>query len=66
MVSFNPYFLIGTIGMAVTSFVHMLSTALAERASHAGFFLLYLIFAIIIFLGMGNTRKLERVRIRRR
>lgn len=66
MVSFNPYFLVGTIGMIFTSFIHMLSNAVTDRASHAGFFVLYLIFAIIIFLGFGNTRKLERVRVRRR
>jgi len=66
MVSFNPYFLVGSIGMIVTSLIHLLSTALSERASHAGFFILYLIFAVIIYLGFGNTRRLERVRIRRK
>ena len=66
MVSFNPYFLIGTVGMVVTSFIHMLSTAIADRASHVGFFVLYVVFAIIIFLGFGNTRKMERIRVRRR
>ena len=66
MVSFNPYFFIGSIGLVITSFVHMLATALADRVSHAGFFILYIIFTIILFMGFGNTRRLERVRVRRK
>ena len=65
MASFNQYFLIGKIGMILTLIFHLISTLIAE-ISHGIFLALYVFFGILLSFGSGKTRKLERVRVKRK
>lgn len=62
----HPFFVIGSIGMALTALIHLIATVLADAINHAVFFTLYLIFGIMILFGSGKTRRLERIRVRNR
>lgn len=66
MTSQHPFFIIGSIGMALTALIHLIAMVVADAINHAAFFVLYLVFAIMIFLGSGKTRRLERIRVRNR
>lgn len=62
----HPFFIIGSIGMALTALIHLLATALADVINNAVFFTFYLIFALMIFFGSGKSRRMERIRVRNR
>lgn len=65
MASFNQFYFIGKIGMVFTLIFHLISTLVAE-VSHGLFMMLYGIFGIMLSFGSGKTRRLERVRVRRK
>jgi len=65
MASFNQFYFIGKIGMIFTLIFHLISTLVAE-VSHGLFAVLYIIFGIMLSFGSGKTRRLERVRVRRK
>lgn len=62
----HPFFIIGSIGMALTALIHLITMVLADVIDHAVFFAFYLLFGLMIFLGSGKTRRLERIRVRNR
>ncbi len=61
----HPFFIIGSIGIALTALIHLLATALADVINHTVFFTFYLIFGLMLLFGSGKTRRLERVRVRK-
>ena len=65
MASFNQFYFIGKIGMIFTLIVHLVASLIAE-VSHGMFAILYIIFGIMLTFGSGKTRRLERVRVRRK
>lgn len=66
MARLHPFFILGSIGMILTSLIHLLSTAVSDAINHAIFYVLYLIFGLMLFFGSGKTRRLERIRVRRK
>lgn len=68
MIRKNAFFIIGTLGMAITAALHIfMSLALGLESVHSTFFSLYPVFVAFLAIGSGqiirNTRR-ETARIR--
>lgn len=58
---FHPFFIIGTVGMIVTSILHMfLSLGLSVSSAHATFFVIYPTFIAFLAIGFGLTLKKQK------
>lgn len=58
MKNFHPFFIIGTLGMMVTSILHLfLSLILSVTGVHSTFFVIYPTFLTFLLLGWGMTLK---------
>lgn len=58
MKNFHPFFIIGTVGMIVTSVLHIfLSLALSITEAHSTFFVIYPTFLAFLIIGLGMTLK---------
>ena len=58
MKTFNPLFIIGTIGIIITAVLHMvLALGLSLTSAHEAFFIIYPTFASFLVIGFGLTIK---------
>lgn len=61
MKNFNPFFIIGAIGMIVMASLHMfLSLGLSLKSVHTAFFVLYPVFLTFLILGVAFTVKKQK------
>jgi len=61
MKNYQPFFVIGTVGMIVTSLLHMfLALELSITSAHAAFYTIYPTFAAFLAIGFGLTLKSQR------
>jgi len=61
MKRFHPFFTIGTVGIIVTSLLHMLlAWGLSIVSAHNSFFVIYPMFIAFLFVGVGLTVKKQR------
>lgn len=61
MKKFHPFFTIGTVGIIVTSILHMfLAWGLAVSSAHSTFFIIYPIFIAFLAIGFGLTLKKQK------
>ncbi|WP_029038345.1 hypothetical protein [Salinimicrobium xinjiangense] len=62
MKKINPFFIIGTLGMLLTSMLHILMAAItSEEAASASFWMLYPGFLAFLILGTVIMAKRERL-----
>ena len=58
MKNFHPFFIIGTLGMIVTSILHMfLALGLSISSAHTSFYVIYPVFMAFLMIGFGLTLK---------
>ena len=58
MKKFHPFFIIGTVGMIVTSILHMLlALGLSVHSAHSTFYVIYPTFIAFLAIGFGLTFK---------
>ena len=61
MKNIHPFFVIGTVGMIVTSLLHMfLALGLSVSSAHSAFFVIYPTFAAFLAIGLGLTLKSQK------
>lgn len=61
MKKFHPFFIIGTLGVIVTSLLHMfLALGLSVSSAHTSFFVIYPIFISFLAIGFGLTLKKQK------
>ncbi len=58
MKKFHPFFIIGTVGMIITSTLHMfLTLGLSVSSAHSSFYVIYPLFIAFLAIGFGLTLK---------
>lgn len=58
MKNFHPFFIIGTLGMIVTSILHLfLALGLSISSAHPSFYVIYPVFMAFLMIGFGLTLK---------
>jgi len=63
MKKFHPFFFIGSIGMMVTSVLHIFIALVVEIPKvHTVFFVLYPMFLSFMMMGFGMTLRLQKVK----
>lgn len=61
MKKFHPFFIIGTVGMIVTSLLHIfLALGLSVSSAHSSFFAIYPTFIAFLAIGFGLTLKKQK------
>lgn len=61
MKKFHPFFIIGTVGMIVTSFLHMfLALGLSITSAHSVFLAIYPSFIAFMVIGIALTLKKQK------
>ena len=61
MKNFHPFFIIGTVGMIVTSTLHMfLTLGLSISSAHSSFYVMYPLFIAFLAIGFGLTLKKQK------
>lgn len=61
MKKFHPFFIIGTLGMIVTSVLHMcLALGLSASSAHTSFYVIYPVFIAFLAIGFGLTLKKQK------
>lgn len=61
MKNLHPFFVIGTVGMIVTSLLHMfLALVLSVSSANSAFFVIYPTFSAFLAIGFGLTLKSQK------
>ncbi|TYB77218.1 hypothetical protein [Bizionia myxarmorum] len=61
MKRFYPFFTIGTVGMIVTSMLHIfIALGLSISSAHTSFYILYSTFMAFLAIGFGLTLKTQK------
>ncbi len=61
MKKFHPFFIIGTVGMIVTSALHIfLALGLSVSSAHSSFYVIYPTFIAFLAIGFGLTLKKQK------